>query len=60
MTTLGATFLNRYRSLRKNEGGREMLAEVEYNFGRAFHGLGKTACICSLGSDCSDQILQVY
>lgn len=41
MTTLGATFLNRYRALRKNEGGQDLLVEIEYNFGRAFHGLGQ-------------------
>jgi hypothetical protein len=41
MTTLGASFLNRYRALRKNEGDRDLAIEIEYNFGRAFHGLGQ-------------------
>lgn len=32
-------FLSQYRTLRKSSGD-EVLEEVEYNFGRAFHQLG--------------------
>lgn len=36
----GMAFMNRYRRLVKDEPGTREAEEVEYNFGRAFHGLG--------------------
>ncbi|KAG2040882.1 TPR-like protein [Suillus americanus] len=39
MIAQGMAFLSQYRTLRKSSGD-EMLAEVDYNFGRAFHQLG--------------------
>jgi general transcription factor 3C polypeptide 3 (transcription factor C subunit 4) len=42
MTTLGVTFLNRYRAIRKQDASDDLLEEIEYNFGRAFHGIGES------------------
>ncbi|KAG1847190.1 hypothetical protein DFJ58DRAFT_891875 [Suillus subalutaceus] len=39
MIAQGMAFLSQYRTLRKSSDD-EMLAEVDYNFGRAFHQLG--------------------
>ncbi|KAG1738029.1 hypothetical protein EDB19DRAFT_1895731 [Suillus lakei] len=39
MIAQGMAFLSQYRKLRKSSDD-EMLAEVDYNFGRAFHQLG--------------------
>ncbi|KAG2056694.1 TPR-like protein [Suillus hirtellus] len=39
MIAQGMAFLSQYRALRKSSGD-EMLEEVDYNFGRAFHQLG--------------------
>jgi len=41
MTTLGVTFLSRYRAIRKQDESDDLLEEIEYNFGRAFHGVGE-------------------
>ena len=41
MTTLGVTFLSRYRAIRKQDASDDLLEEIEYNFGRAFHGIGE-------------------
>ncbi|KAG1750557.1 uncharacterized protein EDB91DRAFT_1108147 [Suillus paluster] len=39
MIAQGMAFLSQYRKIRKSSGD-EMLAEIDYNFGRAFHQLG--------------------
>lgn len=63
MYNQGMAFLSQYRKIRKSSGDEMMLAEVDYNFGRAFHQLGAKTPVTQLTAvkfDTQDSIRMLF